>query len=105
MKEGYVYLLCNPLEECYKIGVTTGTIEERMKKLQTGSSNEIHIVSYFKSAAPFKLESLLHAKYSTKRKVGEWFELEPEQVFEFKKVCEEKEKTIESLKDNPWFWE
>ena len=46
-KKGYVYLLGDfDKEGAYKIGVTRGTIERRIKKLQTGNSGEIYIVDY-----------------------------------------------------------
>ena len=43
-KSGYVYLLADGLNDgIYKIGVTTGSIENRIKKLQTGNAGEIYI--------------------------------------------------------------
>ena len=53
-KIGFIYLLGDWNKEgVYKIGVTTGKIENRIKKLQTGNSGEIYIVDYF-------LHQLLH---------------------------------------------
>ena len=53
-KKGYVYLLGDfEKEGSYKIGVTRGTIEHRIKKLQTGNSGEIYIVDYFQTEHPF----------------------------------------------------
>ena len=45
-KSGYVYLLCeNGDNELYKIGVTSGSIENRIKKLQTGNGNKLLCVN------------------------------------------------------------
>lgn len=100
---GFVYLICDPKNDYYKIGVTTGSIENRIKKLQTGNGSELHIVSWFKSSYPFKLEKLLHAKFMTKRESGEWFNLDASEVLNFTKTCEETQKTVDLLMENPFF--
>ena len=100
---GYVYLICDSKNEYYKIGVTTGSIEKRIKKLQTGNGTELHIVSWFKSQYPFKLEKLLHAKFCSEREHGEWFSLSTDEVLNFKKICEETQRTVDILMENPYF--
>ena len=99
---GYVYLICNAATGSFKIGVTSGSIENRMKKLQTGNDNELHIVSWYESRHPFKIEKMLHRKYFAKRKLNEWFELESEDVFGFREECRRMEKLLESIDDNPF---
>ena len=106
---GYIYLIVerdniegnkNPV----KIGVTTGSIEKRIKKLQTGNNSELHLISSFKTNYPFKLEKMLHLHYHRYRGNGEWFNLTDEEVLNFKNVCEEKENVIQILKkDNYYF--
>ena len=100
---GFVYLICDPKNEYYKIGVTTGSIENRIKKLQTGNGTELHITSWFETEHPFKLEKLLHARYVTKRREGEWFSLDSYDILHFKDVCSEVSKTLDALLDNPFF--
>lgn len=101
---GSVYLLGDwEKENAYKIGVTRGSIENRIKKLQTGNSGEIYMVTHFETEYPFKMEKMLHIRYSNKRLSGEWYELSPEEVTQFKKTCEEVQATIEALKDNYFF--
>jgi len=100
---GYVYLICDPQNDYYKIGVTTGSIENRMKKLQTGNGTELHVVSYYQCQYPFKLEKLLHVKFCAKRVHGEWFQLDDCDVIGFKGICEETEKTVFALMENPFF--
>ena len=92
-KRGYVYLLGDSeRENVYKIGVTTGTIENRIKKLQTGNSGEIFIVNYFLSENPFFVEKWLHKQYYGNRVHGEWFEMSIEEKLCFLETCEKYEK-------------
>lgn len=100
---GYVYLICDPKNDYYKIGVTTGSIEKRIKKLQTGNGTELHVVSWFECAYPFKLEKLLHAKFCSEREDGEWFSLSTNEILNFKKICEETQRTVDILMENPYF--
>jgi hypothetical protein len=98
---GYVYLLTDG--ELYKIGVTRGYIENRIKKLQTGNPYEICIVDCFATDNPFKLEKMLHNKHSWKRVNNEWFALEACDVRNFKSDCEKFVSIMDALKDNPFF--
>lgn len=101
--EGYVYLICDPLTDHYKIGVTKGKVDNRLFKLQTGNSTELHVVQYYKTQYPFRMEKMLHLKYKNLNTHGEWFELPSYDVINFKLICEKIEKDIEALKDNPFF--
>lgn len=87
MSKGYVYLMCDANSDLYKIGVTRGSIESRLKKLQTGNGNEIHIISYFKTKNLFGLENVLHRYFMAENALNEWFSLKPEDVFDFEKTC------------------
>jgi hypothetical protein len=102
---GYVYLIIewdkiengnNPV----KIGVTKGSIENRLKKLQTGNSSELCILKHFKSIKPFTLEKMLHLHYFKNRGTGEWFNLTDEEIIKFESVCNEKEEIIKLLTEN-----
>ena len=97
---GYVYLLCDPNQEYYKIGVTRGSIQNRIKKLQTGNGTHIHIVSYYKTEYPFKLEKLLHTKFAPKRVLNEWFDLDVNDITQFLSICESTEKDLIYLIEN-----
>lgn len=99
----FVYLLCDSGQEnMYKIGVTRGKIENRIRQLQTGNGSEIHLVNYYKTDYPFYIERLLHLKFHPKQNKNEWFLLENDDIFNFNEICCEIEKNIESLKDNPF---
>jgi hypothetical protein len=107
---GYVYLVVewDKIEKdnnpC-KIGATNGSIENRIKKLQTGNASELHMLNYFKSEYPFKLEKMLHSYYNKHRGHGEWFNLTDEIILNFENVCKEKEKIIKLLKEENHFYE
>lgn len=45
----------------------------------------------------------MHQKHFSDKKLNEWFILDFESVNNFKKDCEDFEKNIEALKDNPFF--
>ena len=88
-KKGYVYWLGDfEKEGIFKIGVTRGTIERRIKKLQTGNSGEIYIVDYFQTEHPFFIERWMHTKYLGKKVMNEWFELTLDDIKDFKNNCQ-----------------
>ena len=102
-KYGYVYLLMESTdEELYKIGVTRGTIENRIRSLQTGNGSEISLCRYYKTKHPFLIEKKLHEHHMSQRTSGEWYKLDADDVLNFEKECESLEKMIDSLKDNPF---
>jgi hypothetical protein len=101
---GSVYLLGDSEKEgIFKIGVTRGDIQKRIKKLQTGNGGEIYLVSYYETEHPFLMEKMLHNKYINDNVLNEWFALKDEDVINFKKSCEEMQTIITWLKDNYYF--
>ena len=101
--KSYVYLVCDPAQDLYKIGVTKNLYSKRMKQLQTGNGTELHIVNYYETFYPFSIEKYLHTKFQEKREHGEWFKLNVEDISLFSTLCNDYETLIESLKDNPFF--
>lgn len=100
----FVYLLCDySRENTYKIGVTRGSIERRIKKLQTGNSGEIILCRYYKTEIPFFIEKWLHIKFLKEKVRNEWFELTDEQVLDFENKCIEIENMYRIMEDNPFF--
>lgn len=100
---GYVYLICDPMNECFKIGVTRSLKSNRIKKLQTGNPNEMHIVTIYETQWPFRLEKMLHGRFGAKKVLNEWFQLDTNEVISFENICLEMENIIKSLLDNPFF--
>ena len=43
---------------------------------------------------------MLHNKFFGDKVLNEWFSLTAEEIVDFKKTCEEMQKTIDALKDN-----
>lgn len=103
-KKGYVYLLADSLKDnVYKIGVTRGSIEKRIKKLQTGNAGEIYICRYYQTDIPFFIEKRLHSQFLSKKMKNEWFSLTTDDVLDFSSRCAEIEKMYEALQDNYFF--
>lgn len=100
---GFVYLIQDKDQNTYKIGVTRGSTQKRLKRLQTGNSSKIELVYSVYTNYPFKLESMLHTHFKEKRGIGEWFYLNKEDIDEFLDLCFQKIDVIETMKDNPFF--
>lgn len=100
---GYVYLICDPSNDMFKIGVTRGSIDKRIKKLQTGNSHELFISDTFETPWPFRLETLLHNHFKSKHILNEWFALDAHDVSHFHEICCRLENNIRILSNNPFF--
>ena len=100
---GYVYLICDPSNDTYKIGVTRNINSNRIKKLQTGNSTELHIVKTFKCDYPFRLEKMLHLYFTDKHELNEWYRLQLHDIIGFTDICEMLNKRILCLTQNPFF--
>ena len=103
---GYVYLIGEMDNKGrYKIGSTKAkNVNKRLKQLQTGNSSELFIKESYETEHQFKLEKMLHNHFKSSNLIGEWFELSESDTEAFKRVCEEKEKIISSLKNNPFYF-
>lgn len=102
--EGFVYLIGQlDNKNMFKIGVTKKDVNLRLKKLQTGSSEELYICSHFKSKYVYKLEKMLHRHFSSNNKINEWFILDESQYIKFVEICQHYENILNSLQDNPFF--
>ena len=47
---------------------------------------------------------MLHNHFESSNLIGEWFELSEADTRDFRRLCEDKLKVIESLKDNPFYF-
>lgn len=98
---GYVYLICDPENNAFKIGVTRSKINRRLKKLQTGNPTKLHIVAIYNTNYPFRLESMLHNLYKQNCILNEWFKIDS--ISKWINDCKTQEKIIYDLLDNPFF--
>lgn len=99
-----VYLLANLDKGHYKIGITSGPVEKRVKQLSTGSSEPIDIIHVFETNFHSKVEKNLHVKHRSKRLEGEWFLLDNEDVDDFINECQKNHDMFTYLKEmnNPF---
>lgn len=102
-KKGYVYLICDPDKELYKIGVTKNICSRRMKQLQTGNPSELHIVNYHETHYPYRIETMLHNFLHNKQIYNEWYQMDINDINNFTNMCMKAENIIQSLIDNPFF--
>ena len=99
----FVYLLGDSGQDnTFKIGMTRGKIEKRIKQLQTGNGEEIYLVNYYETEYPFFVERLLHTKFYPKQKRNEWFNLNVKDIVNFKEICDDIMEQAYALKDNPF---
>ena len=89
-KSNIVYLL--KADKFYKIGVTNSDITKRVKALQTGNPYKIEIISYIRTQKALNIEHKLHNKFCDKRMVGEWFELDVNDVVFVLEIFEKNKK-------------
>lgn len=89
IKNEYVYLMRAGDTQYYKIGRTKRDPQKRKNELNgTLAPFEIKLVCQIKTDDSAKLEKELHEKYKGNRERGEWFNLEPSQLFEIMKLSE-----------------
>jgi len=95
-----VYLLANLDKGHYKIGITSGPVEKRVKQLSTGNSEPIDIIHVFETDFHSKVEKTLHRKFHDKRLEGEWFMLDREDVASFLTECQKSHNNFQCLSDS-----
>ncbi len=100
---GYVYLIQDINNDTYKIGVTKGDPKTRLKKLQTGNSTELILRHVFETEYPFRLETMLHNRYSHWKEMNEWYTLPVDIVKSWDEICNELNNIILVMMDNPFF--
>ena len=98
-----IYLIQQDGTNNYKIGITKKEPNKRLEELQIGSGNVLVLIHSFKTKFGFKLETILHKHFESKKINSEWFLLEKDEIEEFKKICILQENNLEALKENPFF--
>jgi len=94
-----IYLICAEIEgkRLYKIGYTRRTIQERIREFKTGNASEFYIVDFYSSRWGTKIEARLHKQFKTKKVNGEWFDLNDDDITDFKQSCESYHNNFEML--------
>lgn len=105
---GTVYLLLSVSPdnvESHKIGITTKTVEKRVKQLQTGNPNSISVLKQYKTINYRKVESALHKVFRERTEAkNEWRALTDEQVSSFLDECKRIDENIEYLLKHNHFY-
>jgi Meiotically up-regulated gene 113 len=78
-KKGFTYLVHAENLYRFKIGCAIN-YERRLKELQTSSPVKLHLIAKKKSYDMYAEERKWHSLFKTKRKNGEWFELDYKEV-------------------------
>lgn len=100
---GYVYLICNPAEDTYKIG-RTKDVGKRLKQLQTGCSAELFVVREHATEYPVQLERMLHTRFQNKRRINEWFRLDSRDIAGFEETCRKTDEIIRFMNTEEPVW-
>ena len=93
----YLLKIDTPDRRLYKIGVTTTSISQRIKSLQTGCPYEISLVDYYESSNGHLVEKTLHRQFSHAKTFGEWFALDITEEGRFRTMCSNVEDAQDSL--------
>jgi len=97
-----VYLISNS-QGHYKIGFTRRNVNDRIRELKTGNSEEIQLISEYSSDWGTKIEAALHRKYRKKKINREWFNLTREDVENFFSDCQKIHDSLNHLNSkNTW---
>lgn len=75
MNMGNLYVIRATDTGYYKIGVTSRSVEDRLKELQTGNHVRLEVVRCYEFGNVEKVEKKLHEHFLDRRISGEWFDL------------------------------
>ena len=77
---GFVYFIRQVGSPYYKIGCTSGPVDDRKSSLQTGNPHELQEVLSIPTEREYVLESDLHRRYTAHRHRAEWFVFSEAQI-------------------------
>lgn len=77
---GYLYVIRAVGTNLYKIGITSRSVADRLKELQTGNPIKLEVVRSYQFIGTSKIERELHEHLYAYRRSGEWFELSSAQT-------------------------
>lgn len=99
-----IYLIHKTNSNTYKIGKSKHP-SKRVNQLQTANGNKLELLYEYSTKVPDQLEKMLHINFKTSKQIGEWFELNENQVSKFSDTCIELEKVLLELKDENYFFD
>jgi hypothetical protein len=92
----FIYLIKSLSDSHYKIGVSKNP-NRRLKQLQTGNSSEIKLICEYQTMNAYKIEKVLHRRYTHFNIDGEWFDLSIKEEADFLNECAKIEKGFKDL--------
>lgn len=95
----YIYLIKLEKENLYKIGYSKKPTQ-RLKELQTANGGRLELIKSIEVNFGYKVETFLHKYYFFKRKLGEWFELNEEDLLKFEEICKKQSSVLDFLSNN-----
>lgn len=101
-----VYLICSEINgnRLYKIGYTKRDIEKRIKEFKTGNASSFYLIDSFQSKWGTKIEARLHKLFKHKKVSGEWFNLDNNDISDFKKICNSLHNNLELISSNNTYY-
>lgn len=103
-KDGNIYLIANGDSDLYAIGYThKKTSEGRIRDLQTGNSMRLTEVEFVHVNNVVKVAKMVGRYFNDKKISGIWYDLNSDDVCNFRQICIEKEGLIKLLMNNSFF--
>lgn len=78
-----LYIIRQKNDKTIKIGISDD-VRKRLSQLQTGNPNRLELLRTLDCGnreTALRIEQVLHKRYASKRLQGEWFQVEPEEVY------------------------
>lgn len=83
----YLYVI-HAIEDIYKIGITSGNVQDRLRLLSTGTHCDLAIAYSCFVRQAREIESRLHGIFAVKHVRGEWYRLNACDIEVVKAECE-----------------
>jgi hypothetical protein len=97
----YIYLIQD--EIYFKIGYTYKSPKLRLDELQIGNPRILTLINTYNCIDGKGLEFLLHRYFHTKHILGEWYQLDENDVDNFIETCNKLNDNLSVLNDNYYF--
>ena len=75
----YLYIVYNRKTKLTKIGITEN-LERRISQIENGIGGGVEFIAWSKFKSAEKTEKFLHSIFQEKRKSGEWFNLDKNEI-------------------------
>lgn len=95
----YIYLIQSLENSYYKIGVSKHP-QIRLKQHQTGNPSATKLIEVYASDFAYRVEKVLHRRYSYLKKEGEWFDLSIAIEVSFIDECKKIEENLVFIEKN-----